>query len=292
MKQLNTTTYTDVEMLCFLLRMNEIGELSPYISLTNEEIEEIFMEYHELLKNDESHENSEVETETISDDNEEIFTHLLSLTKERRILLKYHDILTALLQLELEMPEPTEQEIKQLEQFILNMNDTNKTYLELTEQEMQEAISIMNGKINDETSYHSYVMNAFSYVWKSSEATMDANRAQKKLEKLIKLAIIGIWISLSYIHYQQEAYLNMVGDISTIPLYLMIFYIKENEEDNYLKNAKIAYILKWMRSCGILTGLQNNQLSITSFVLLIAYHIVAKSFEKQAMLEKEKQKIR
>ena len=47
-----------------------------------------------------------------------------------------------------------------------------------------------------------------------------------------------------------------------------------------------------MRSCGILTGLQNNQLSITSFVLLIAYHIVAKSFEKQAMLEKEKQKIR
>ena len=280
--------FTDVEILCFLLRMNDIGKLQPYLSMSNEELEETFVQYHELLeteKKEESHPTPEMTMDPTE--------HMISMLKKRTILVKYRNVLSACLNFEHEMKEPTESEIKLLEQFILNGFSEVSDYPEFTPQEMNDVISIMNGDPNSYAIYDSYIMNAFSYAWKSSTLIMNSNKLKKRQDKRLKRTIrIGnaiLWIFLSYFHYQEEAYLNIAGDVSTLLLYQWIFYIKNHEEDPVKENEKIAYIFKWMMSSGVLTGLEENQLTNISIFLLMIYYLSSKLYIKGAQLEKEKQ---
>ncbi len=293
----NSVHFTDVEMLCFLIRMNDIGKLMPYLSITNEELEETFVKYHELLESEEQKPiNTQLDTEIAAEQIQQVVDNFAYFLNKRDILLKYRSILSALLKLEFEMQEPTEHEIKQLEQFILNGVSETADYPEFTEQEMEDIIFIMNGDPNNSKIYDTYVMNAFSYAWKSSTVTMKAKEAQKRKEQrkkhIIRIGNVALWYFLACLHYQDEAYLNIVGDVSALLLYQLIFYIKDHEEDPVKENEKIAYIFKWMMSSGILTGLYDNHLTTVSAFLLIVYYLSSKFYGKCAEIEKEKQKRR
>ena len=78
------------------------------------------------------------------------------------------------------------------------------------------------------------------------------------------------------IHYKNQQYLNILGDVSTCILFNIILSINKKEQDEVLKYEKISYIYKWLMSSGLLTGLSQNQITMPSIVLVSMYYIASK----------------
>mgnify|MGYP000000222671 CR=1 FL=1 len=277
----NSATFTDAEMASFLIHMNDIGMLAPYLSMTDEEIENAFATYHDVLAK-----------ETGQDEPLSCF----DFVEKYYALTQYQDVLNALLQFSFNIQEPSEKEVSELEHFILNSMSDTKDYPELTEQEMENFLSIINGSPTDTTCYDTHELNSFSYIWKNSTLDVKVKEMQTKKRNSdslkIRVGVALLWGGLAYMHFLDEAYLNAIGDISTLLLYQLIFNISEHETDNVKKYEKISYIFKWMMSCGLLSGLEQHHLTLLSGMFVGFYYVASRFFRNCAEVEKSYQKTR
>ena len=182
------------------------------------------------------------------------------------------------------------------EHFILNSMLDTKDYPELTEQEMENFLSIINGSPTDTTCYDTHELNSFSYIWKNSTLDVKVKEMQTKKRNSdslkIRVGVALLWGGLAYMHFLDEAYLNAIGDISTLLLYQLIFNISEHETDNVKKYEKISYIFKWMMSCGLLSGLEQHHLTLLSGMFVGFYYVASRFFRNCAEVEKSYQKTR
>ena len=116
--------FTDDEMLSFLKKMNDNGILQSYLDITNQDLENIFSLYRDVF---------DLEDPTP--------------IQLEQAMLQYKRVLDALIQVEINLSQPNEEEVKKIKSFILS-NHEESSYSEPTEEEVQAFIDILNSEKN------------------------------------------------------------------------------------------------------------------------------------------------
>ena len=262
--------FTEDDMLSFLKKMNDNGILQSYLDITNQDLENIFSLYRDVF---------DLEDPTP--------------IQLEQAMLQYKRVLDALIQVEINLSQPNEEEVKKIKSFILS-NHEEISYSEPTEEEVQAFIDILNSEKTTRNLYPTSDMNAFSYMWKHSITDSLTEQSRKEAEKQayrkVKIGVSAVCLGIAFIHYANECYLNIIGDAGTLALLQTALYIKEHEEDSVKQNEKISYIAKLLMSCGLLSGLHNNQVGFSSFAMMGIYYVASKVYKYLASEEKERQK--
>ena len=285
MKKNNSVCFTDFELYYFLLKLNDMGALNSYMNVTNDEISEIFHQYLTIVenKNGQSFDPDVLHAIYKQDDENYDYSDEAYVQKCKEYsasLLTYKNMIEALLMIDRVMPEPSEKEIHLLESFILSDDSQFEDFEEPSEEEIECMKLIFNTDQETNLVYPTEELNLISYAWKSGMLNMIENDLWHKKNKRLLLEtrtlLFIIWGALSVIHYKNQQYLNILGDVSTCVLFNIILSINKKEQDEVLKYEKISYIYKWLMSSGLLTGLSQNQITMPSIVLVSMYYIASK----------------